>query len=141
MQTLTTPKAVNQVAFSPDGNLLAYGFTEEEKGTITLWDVTTRHEVRTIPYYGSNSFSFQGNHDLGNRFGFSPDGHTLAASYCLEETSYSYCSKPVIRFWDATTGESLYTLRSCCLVAFSPNGQLLASESGFLWYVGHLMKK
>jgi WD40 repeat protein len=58
--------AVNSVAFSPDGKLLASG---SDDNTIKLWDVATGQEVRT----------FEGHTDWVTSVAFSPDGKLLAS--------------------------------------------------------------
>ena len=60
---------------------------------------------------------------------FSPDGRTLAAS-----ASRSRSWDDIIRVWDVATGAHKHTLAghssNVTSIAFSPNGQLLASGSG-----------
>ncbi len=55
------------VAFSADGQRLASGSKSEE--AIKLWDITTRHEVATLPGEGL----------LSSHLKFSPDGRLLGA--------------------------------------------------------------
>ena len=68
---------VPSVAFSPDGRFLAFGscgghrFGDCVRGDITLWDVASGREVRTLTLKGHTS-------DV-NSVAFSPDGKLLAS--------------------------------------------------------------
>jgi RNA polymerase sigma factor (sigma-70 family) len=99
--------AVNSVAFSPDGKLLASTGTD---GVTVLWDLPTGREVWRVA-------------DKGGRIGasaFSPSGRVLAApgeSGCVE-------------LFDLATRKSLAVLGQetafCRSLAFSPYGRILA---------------
>ena len=102
--------AIEGVAFSPDGRLLA---TASRDKTARLWDPATGECLRTLT----------GHEDAVWGVAFSPDGRLLAtASY--DETA---------RLWDPATGECLRTLTGhdgmVRDVAFSPDGRLLATAS------------
>jgi WD40 repeat protein len=98
---------VNSVAFSPDGKTLASGGQDE---TIKLWEVISGTELRTLK---GHSYSVA----------FSPDGKALASGG----------GDTTIKLWDVTSGVELRTLKghsdSVDSVAFSPDGQTLASSS------------
>lgn len=118
---------VASVAFSPDGQMLASGayVFGVSKGTVKLWEVTLGREVRTI------TFS-----DWVHDVAFRPDGRFLAVS------------ARDIHLWDTATWKEVRTLslgrQIAFAIAFSPDGQLLASaEGGYyrdirIWYVGDL---
>jgi WD40 repeat protein len=101
---------VRVVAFSPDGKLCAAGAGEpEQKGTATLWEVSTRkalwtHEEKTgIPAVA-----------------FAPDGKTVAIAV------YDHNAKVL----DVASGKVKVTLphpKEVRAVAFSPDGKLLAT--------------
>ena len=98
------------LAFSPDGKTLAGGIG----GTVKLFDATTLNEVGTMPL-GGTVYAVT----------FSPDGKTLAAG--------GSSSGSDIKLWDVQTKQELKTLSGHTNIveslAFSPNGQTLASSS------------
>ncbi len=99
-------RAVNSVAFSPDGKELASGSND---GTAKLWNVATGKERATL----------KGHRGGVHCVAFSPDGRTVASGG----------NDKTVRLWD-TTGRVRGILRGhkggiYCL-AFSPNGRVLA---------------
>jgi WD40 repeat protein len=111
---------VNDVAFSPDGTLLASG---SEDNTVRLWRVAD----------GALLYTLEGHTDWITSVAFSPDG-TLLASASGDGT---------VKLWQVSNGALLRTLEHGAAVvldvAFSPDGTLLASAGDgfgvYLWQV------
>ena len=114
---------VNSIALSPDARTLASGYEH----LIRLWNITNGQ------FQVLNSFHLSQVQSVA----FSPNGKTLA---CLRLASPSDL-KAEIFLWDAATGEYQVTLKGHAKkpdnripnqsgLAFSPNGDILASGSG-----------
>ena len=106
---------VSGVAFSPDGKILASSGLDQ---STRLWDCQTGECFRTCTE-PSNSIFF-----LSIFFvTFSPSSKTLASS-----------SFDCVKLWDVSTGSCLKTFtghtNEVSWVAFSPDGQIVASASG-----------
>jgi WD40 repeat protein len=120
------------VAFSPDGKLLASG---SSNGKVHLWDVATGKEIRRID---AHSEAVMG-------VAFSPDGRRLASRSHGYPQGGTQLQNNSICLWDVSTGKELMRFGAvgmeqiaalpsfpnwAFVVAFSPDGKLLASRSG-----------
>lgn len=118
---------VRSVAFSPDGHILASGYTN---GYIRLWDVSTgklKQILRGNPY----PLRIQS-------VTISPDGNTLA---CLNTNTQSSGGYGQILLWDLTNGKYQKTLKGHgknigkyvsyhpSSIAFSPDSKVIVSGS------------
>jgi WD40 repeat protein len=115
--------AVNTIAFSPDGKMLASG---DCVGAIRLWDTATGKELATFNHEPRRAWSLA----------FSPDGKTLASS-----------SPSRVLLWEVLTGKRRAVIETGgqevnsvgqhagCWVVFSPDGRTLAcaAEGGAVW--------
>ena len=113
MHTLYTSftGAVNCLAFSPGGEILATGHYD---GIIRFWDVESGELIREISTIG-----------VIETLSFSPQGGVLASGSSYQDFG--------IRLWDVENGTLLRTLeghtRGVDNLEFSPNGQMLASAA------------
>lgn len=108
-----TDDAVNDVAFSPDGTLLA---TDSGDDTVQLWDAATRRPAGA---------TLAGHTDAVTDVAFGPDGELLATT--SEDGS--------IRLWDVATRQPARapltspTGSAVNHVTFSPDGAMLATTA------------
>jgi WD40 repeat protein/tRNA A-37 threonylcarbamoyl transferase component Bud32 len=105
---------VKNVAFSPDGSLLASGagdLVRSEPGEVRVWDVASGREV----------FHLRGHTDPIYGVSFSADGRRLVSA----------SQDHTVKVWDLDTGQEALTLRAhadtVSAVAFSPDDTRLAT--------------
>jgi WD40 repeat protein len=102
-------ESVMQIAFAPDGKMLASASSSRKDATIKVWDAATRKEVLSLA--GHKGFIFQ--------IAFSPDGKLLG----------SVSPDRTVKLWEVATGKerasfALGVLPFC--LAFSSDGKTLA---------------
>ncbi|HJT34754.1 MAG TPA: hypothetical protein VJ783_22190, partial [Pirellulales bacterium] len=122
--------AVADLAFSPDGRLLATASQEQRPGHVDLWNAETGKYVRNliIGAYGYPSSV--------TKIAISPDGRFLAGA-----CQHNNHAADFVTVWDLATGAPKYTLhghsREITALAFHPDGIRLVSaakdESLILW--------
>jgi WD40 repeat protein len=110
------------VAFSPDGNTLAIGWSKDgpkpggKVGVTQLWELATGKPIATLePSRGPM-----------RELAFSPDGKLLAVA------TQTFPSIGDVRFWDVSAGKVHSTLEAGGVdcIAFSPDGKTLAAGCG-----------
>ena len=121
---------VYKVAFSPNGAL----FTAGDDGTVRLWDPATGDPAGPpLAGFTSTEDRFAGN--VGG-VAFSPNGNLIATtSVDMVRLDNGIGFDGTVRLWDPTTGQRVgqplgHTGPLNGGVAFSPDGNLIASASG-----------
>lgn len=116
---------VGSVAFSPDGRLVATGFSsnDDSEHSLRIWDARTGKEIRTI---GKHS-------DLICDVSYSADGK-LVASGSWDRT---------VRIWDSTLGGEVGCVplpSRCENVAFHPRdpSRLTLATGSHIWFLSIL---
>jgi WD40 repeat protein len=106
--------AINAIAFTPDGTLLASG---DWRGMVKIWKTATGKPLATLQANTRQVWSLS----------FSPDGKMLASS-----------SPTAIKLWEVATGKKRAEIKmdgeersflgpnAGCVVSFSPDGKTLA---------------
>ncbi|MGH3391648.1 MAG: WD40 repeat domain-containing serine/threonine protein kinase [Actinomadura sp.] len=115
--TLSDGNNVADVAFSPDGKLLAASVFDDTSdardGEVKLWDMAGRRQVATLSDQAKSI----------SQVAFGPDGKLLATT----------SDDDTVRLWDVAGQRQVATLRghthTLTSVAFSPDGRTLASAS------------
>jgi RNA polymerase sigma factor (sigma-70 family) len=122
LRTWDEPDGISALSFSPNGKCLAAGTTQ---GEVLLWDWESGKELQRLQ---ASAYVY--------RVLFSPDGKKLAACRDMfyEKRNGVFLpgrSREMIFLWDAVTGKEIGKweghLLGTASVAFSPNGQVLAS--------------
>jgi WD40 repeat protein len=115
------PSQINQVAFSPGGQLLAAGGAD---GIVRIWDVNTARLIDRLPTWDSKPVT---------ALTFSPTGSVLAYATHVGKFFAIHANdfQPVVHIWDCQTRKYLHDLGShkdtILALSFSPDGRLLAT--------------
>ncbi len=126
LHILRTPKGVNHLAFTSDGKYLVLGENDAE---LSVWDTLTGKEVRRIPLYDKlRDVRKQYVHSLH----LTPDGRTAIVLTVDPLRSTTLKRSGTLTRWNLEKGDQLtyakvYNIDSVSN-AFSPDGQLLASQ-------------
>jgi WD40 repeat protein len=117
------PAAVNGIAFSPDGKILA---SADGGGTVRLWNPATGQGIRKA----IRADTAKGDRGGVSAVAFSPDGKILASAD----------GDGTVRLWNPATGQGIgAAIRAdtttgprggVSKVAFSPDGKILATADG-----------
>jgi WD40 repeat protein len=121
--SVTIAGGVSEVAFSPNGSMLACAYRNE--GSIALWSASTYRHIATLTEPGGATV---------NSVAFSRDSGTLASG---DANGRAY-------IWDVATAREQYYLDvprlsivGVSALAFSPRGQILATgekdDNTYLW--------
>jgi WD40 repeat protein len=109
------PHHIKNIAFSPDGKLLAAG---DDDRKVKLWEIPSGKLLHTL-----NTGKY-----ITDKVSFSPNGKYLASALSV--------SDKFLKIWEIPSGKSLLFFRAhkrgssntiCIDIAFSPDGKLLAS--------------
>ncbi|WP_164540371.1 serine/threonine-protein kinase [Streptomyces abyssomicinicus] len=114
---------VHDVAFSPDGKLLAAGYGGALKGGVVLYDTASWSEVATLPLEDTDAFGI-------TTVAFTPDGKTLAATFGGVALWDVATRKLVTRIGEA--GDQKQSL------VISPDGSVVAAAGGGHAVAGHI---
>ena len=121
---------VRSVAFSPDGEKLASGSADH---TIKIWDLSNDKCLKSWQTFERHEGRGEGHEDTVTSVAFSPDGKTLASG----------SEDRTVKIWSVKDGKCIETFegdddtvssakshkRWVNFVAFSPNGETIASTS------------
>ena len=142
------PTGVHSLAFSPSGDTLATGSGDQ---TIKLWDVGNQTLITTLTGHTSHvwsvAYSPDGTLASGSRDGTvklwdaatgtntatleGRTGRVLNVAFLADGTLLASSTDRGILLWDVATRTRSATLESGNTLAFSPDGKILASGSGY----------
>jgi WD40 repeat protein len=109
------PLTVRSVAFSPNGQWMAFG---AQDGSVRAWHVVRRAGRDKDVAFKEKDISFERGPQAATSVHFSPDSSVLAVCYGRS-----------IKLWDVSEGKDRLTISQShndCVLAFSPDGQHLA---------------
>ena len=120
IHTVHVNKRPDSTALSPDGQILALGYssrTAKGSAEVEFWHIDTGRVLHTFTLH-----NIVGYNAIPSLLKFSPDGQTLVCGGGRGD---------ILTLWDVGTGDPLHTFtgytKSVNSIAFSPDGQILAS--------------
>jgi len=117
------PRPIQNLAISPDGSLLAYGW--ERTKTVRVWQLDRREEIAVLQTGGPC-----------NSLTFSPDGKLLIAGIAIPRGKRG----GDVQFWDVATFKKKGAVGASRIggvfATLSPDGRLLAVVSGMVYTQG-----
>ncbi len=119
-------ETITSIAFSPNGENLAVACEPGDDltgGEVQIWNMSTREKVVTC----------RGGTSMVISVAFSPNGRLVVSSGGIRPNPESDEKSCSLRLWDAANGELVRTMdghtQLITEVAFSPNGETIASAS------------
>ncbi len=113
-----------QVAFSPDGRILAFATAEQNTALVRLWDTANGKELSR----------YAGHRQWVGALAFSPDGKLVASGTLWHPLFHRGQNNSSVHVWEAATGRLIRRFEGhpsfVSSVDFSPDGLSVASGSG-----------
>ena len=115
---LSDQRGITALTYSPDGKILAVGYT---RGDIALWDTETQTKTALMDTTSRVIWTLA----------FSPDGQMLASGGFEDSTIslWDVQTQALLGGFDGHTREARVTHHAVSSIAFSPDGKTLASGS------------
>ena len=122
-------QAVNSIAYSPDGTIIASGSTD---GSVRLWDAAAGKQKAILNHTNWFNFLFPWLNAPVHSVAYSPDGSTVAAGSMDKK----------VRLWDTQTPKLKATLTGHAgpvdTIVYSPDGKTIATAAGWTDDTVHL---
>lgn len=116
------------IAFSPDGNRLAYPVGKEDK-KFAIRDMTTHAVQTTLDFSRFRSSPTSPSYSAASYIAFAPNGRIVATASGDSGTLRQPHEKQV-KLWDVATWQQQFELRGCYPISFSPDSNTIAMLKG-----------